>query len=173
MIKFRYTFGDIWNHLRVKARTFPFGWKSRARIGLYQRLFLSIGKGSILEKGVRILGDIGLLRIGRNVSIGPNSVLIVGSGLIIEDNVLIGPNCTIAGGSHGISKGESIRFSMDNSKGPITIGYDSWIGANCVILDGVKIACHSVVGAGSVLTKDTQPNSINAGVPSKLVKWRT
>lgn len=167
-----YSITDILRYLRVKSRTFPFGWRSRSQIGLYQRLNLRIGKGSILEKGVRILGDIGGLKIGRNVSVGPNTVLIVGSGLEIHDNVLIGPNCTIAGGSHSIKLGQSIRFSEDTSKGKIVIGYDSWLGANCVVLDGVHIGEKSVVGAGSVVTNNTLPDSINLGVPSKFVKWR-
>ncbi len=50
------------------------------------------------------------------------------------------------------------------------IGDDIWIGANAVILPGVTIGSHSVVAAGSVVTKDVPPHSLVAGVPAKIIR---
>lgn len=58
-----------------------------------------------------------------------------------------------------------------NEKG-IVIENDVWIGANSVITDGVTIKMGSIIAAGAVVTKDTELNSINAGVPSKIIKFR-
>ena len=58
------------------------------------------------------------------------------------------------------------------SKGNIIVEDDVWIGSNCVILSGVKIGKGSIVGAGSVVTKDVEPYSIVGGSPAKLIKYR-
>jgi acetyltransferase-like isoleucine patch superfamily enzyme len=53
---------------------------------------------------------------------------------------------------------------------PVVIADDVWIGANAVILPGVKIGRHVVVAAGAVVTKDVPDNSMVAGVPAKAIK---
>jgi acetyltransferase-like isoleucine patch superfamily enzyme len=55
---------------------------------------------------------------------------------------------------------------------PSFIGNDVWIGANTVILDGVRIGHGSIIGANSVVTKDVEPYSIVGGVPAKLIRKR-
>jgi hypothetical protein len=57
-------------------------------------------------------------------------------------------------------------------KGDIVIQNDVWIGAKSTIMSGVKISNGSVVGAGSVVTKDVPPYAIVAGNPAKVVKYR-
>ena len=49
---------------------------------------------------------------------------------------------------------------------------DVWIGRSAIIMPGVKIGKGSIVGAGSVVTKDIEPFSVVGGVPSKLIKKR-
>jgi virginiamycin A acetyltransferase len=65
-----------------------------------------------------------------------------------------------------------MRFATDISKGPIHIGDDVWIGANCTITDGVKIGNGSVIGANSVVTSDVPEYSIYAGTPAKFIRKR-
>jgi len=55
---------------------------------------------------------------------------------------------------------------------PVNIGNDVWIGANCLIMDGVAIGNGAVIGAGSVVTKDVPPYAVIGGVPAKLIKMR-
>ena len=56
------------------------------------------------------------------------------------------------------------------SKGPIVIGDNVWIGANCVILPGVKIGSNVVIGAGSIVTKEIPNDSVAVGNPCKVIK---
>ena len=58
------------------------------------------------------------------------------------------------------------------SKGDIIIEDDVWIGANCIILSGVKISRGAIIAAGSVVIKEVAPYSIIAGVPAKQIKKR-
>jgi acetyltransferase-like isoleucine patch superfamily enzyme len=53
---------------------------------------------------------------------------------------------------------------------PVTIEDDVWIGANAVVLPGVRIGTHAVVAAGAIVTKDVPPHSLVAGVPAKVIK---
>ena len=57
-------------------------------------------------------------------------------------------------------------------KGGIHIGKNCWIGANTVVLDGVKIGNDTIVGAGSVVAKDLPPLAIALGNPAKIIKMR-
>jgi acetyltransferase-like isoleucine patch superfamily enzyme len=59
---------------------------------------------------------------------------------------------------------------MDIEGAPIVIEDNVWLGANVVVMPGVTIGKHSVVAAGSVVTKDVPPDTIVAGVPAKVVK---
>ena len=56
--------------------------------------------------------------------------------------------------------------------GKIIIGDDCWTGANVVIAKGVEISYKSIIGANSFVNKDTEKFSINAGSPSKLIRYR-
>ena len=55
---------------------------------------------------------------------------------------------------------------------PVVIGDDVWIGQRVVILPGIKIGSHSIIGAGSVVTKDVDKYSVVAGNPARLIKQR-
>ena len=55
---------------------------------------------------------------------------------------------------------------------PIHIGNDVWIGTRAIILSGVTVGDHSVVGAGAVVTKDVPPYAVVGGVPAKILKMR-
>ena len=88
------------------------------------------------------------------------------NGIIFGENVWMGPRCSIISMNHEVH--DYKQYVID---GPIQIGKNSWIGAGVTILPGVQLAEHTVIAAGSVVTKSfTQPNIVIAGVPAKLVK---
>ena len=81
------------------------------------------------------------------------------------NNVLMAPGVTIISANHDMTE-----FDKHVKAEPITIGDNVWIGANAIILPGVKIGSNTVIGAGSVVTKDIPNNSIAAGVPCKVIR---
>jgi acetyltransferase-like isoleucine patch superfamily enzyme len=110
------------------------------------------------------------LDIGNNTQINPGTAVY---GIVsIGENVMIAPNCMIAGGNHTFSQIDIPMIQQGSSEYGIKIEDDVWIGANSVITDGVTIKKGSIIAAGAVVTKDTELNSINAGVPSKIIKYR-
>jgi virginiamycin A acetyltransferase len=158
---------------------------------------VSIGKNTLirdstLASGV-IIGDnskissaiiSGEVVVGRNTTIsGPATGI-----YSLINPIKIGNFCSIARGvaiqeyDHQIDRLTS-HFIFQNvfresmvmditSKGPILIGNDVWIGANCIILSGVKIGNGAVIAAGSVVTKDIPDFGVVAGVPAKVIKFR-
>ena len=101
----------------------------------------------------------GEIRIGRNVFINRNSNIVAMEKIVIEDFVTIGPNTCIYDHNHSreyIKKREGNEFTTK----PIVIEKNAWIGANVVIMSGVRIGENSVIAAGSIVTKDIPANSM-------------
>jgi acetyltransferase-like isoleucine patch superfamily enzyme len=105
--------------------------------------------------------------IGAYSQINPFTVIYGGSGVCIGANVMIAPHCTIASGNHNFAQTERpMRFAGSTSRGPIVIGDDVWIGANCSILDGVTIGRGAVVAANSVVNSNVDEYAIVGGTPA-------
>lgn len=94
------------------------------------------------------------------------------SSIRIGDNVLIGPGVKIFSGNHGTALNGIAMVFQERVEKDIEIEDDVWIGANSVIVSGVKIKKGSIIAAGSVVTKSVPQNAIYGGVPAKLIKYR-
>lgn len=106
------------------------------------------------------------ITIGKNVFVNSNCNFQDQGGITIGDGSQIGHKVTLATLNHGIAPHD--RGTLYPA--PITIGVNVWIGASASILPGVTIGDNSIVGAGSVVTKDVPKNTIVAGVPAKVIK---
>jgi len=116
--------------------------------------------------------DGGYLQVGKNCSVNTNVQLGASAGrIIIGDNVMTAPNVVIRAANHGMRKDAVMRF-QPHIYGEIIIEDDVWIGSNAVITSGVTLAKGTVVGAGAVVTKSTEPYSIVGGVPAKKIAER-
>jgi len=107
------------------------------------------------------------IRIGRNVFINQNCTMYDLAGLDIGDDVMIGPNVSIITSGHPISPSQ--RHTAVIAK-PIRIERNVWIGAGATIIGGVTIGENSVVGAGSVVTRDVPSNTLVGGNPAKVIR---
>lgn len=93
---------------------------------------------------------------------------ILEGSITIGDDVQIGPNSSIICVTHDYE--DSSRRAGDKHYRDIIIEDGVWVAANVTVLPGVCITHGCVIAAGSVVTKDTEPNSLYAGVPAKLIK---
>lgn len=94
----------------------------------------------------------------------PNCLLMASGGITIDDDTMIAANVQIISNNHDLENRRVITCL------PVHICRNVWIGAGSTILRGVTIGENSVVGAGSVVTKDVEPNTIVAGNPAKVIK---
>lgn len=117
------------------------------------------------------------ITIGNDVYIGPGAYFSSDRSTIkIGNKVLFGPAVKLLGGDHDFSIIGKYIFDITDKgpecDGPIEINDDTWVGANVIILKGVKVGKGAVIAAGSVVTKDVACYTIVAGVPAKLVRYR-
>ena len=112
------------------------------------------------------------LTVGNNTGFGHYTFINAQGGVVIGNDVIMGPNVRILAENHKYDSLDlPIRLQGVSRQG-ITIDSNVWIGANVTILDGVRIHSGSVIGAGSVVTKSIPENSVAAGVPCKVIKER-
>ena len=109
--------------------------------------------------------------IGNNVGIS-GSTINAAKKITIEDNVLIGSGCILSDtDSHPLLYNDRITNNVSKTKSsPIVLKEGAFIGARCIILKGVTIGRHSVVGAGSVVTKSIPDYSVVCGNPAIVVR---
>lgn len=105
------------------------------------------------------------LILGKNVTINKGATILSGGKVIIEDNVLIGPDCKIASVNHDFKDRHNKYYFK-----PVIIKNNAWLGIGVVVCPGVTIGENSVVAAGSVVTKDVLPNTLVGGNPAKFIK---
>jgi acetyltransferase-like isoleucine patch superfamily enzyme len=113
------------------------------------------------------------IKIGNNVVIRPNSVLIATEkGKIeIENNVLIGTGVHIYVSNHEFTDINKPIYDQGHSlEKNVLLKEGCWIGANVIILPGVSIGRNAVVGAGSIVTRDVEDFTVVAGNPARLIK---
>ena len=133
---------------------------------------ITIGAKVTLADGVLIATYGGSVEIGDQAYIGPYAILYGHGGLVIGRNTMIAGHTVIVPANHGFqSLGVPMRDQPLTRVG-IEIGDDVWIGAGCKILDGVRIGSGSIIGAGSVVTKDIDPGSVAVGVPAEVIRRR-
>lgn len=156
--------------------------------------FAKIGENVIFEAGVLVfhpenieIGDnvyighnaiikghhVGKLVIGNEVWIGQNCFIHGAGGVTIGNKVGIGPGVMIFSSPHDLKKDDLGSLTdLPQKLQPITIEENSNLGMGSIIIGKVKISQGTQVGAGAVVTRDTEPMSIVAGVPAKLLRMR-
>lgn len=106
--------------------------------------------------------------LGNHVYANFNLTLVDDTHIYIGDHVMIGPNVTLATAGHPVEP--TLRENIAQFNIPIHIGRNVWIGAHCVVLPGVTIGENSVIGAGSIVTKDIPANVVAVGNPCRVLR---
>ena len=137
-------------------------------ISIKSKLFIE-KKGKIILKGKNVFEAASFIHAcgGKicidNAFINRNCVICSMGNIEIHSGVTIGPNTCIYDHNHAKDSGNS---KNQYDIGEVIIGKNVWIGANCVILKGVHIGDNAIIGAGSVVTKDIESDSVAFGAPA-------
>jgi acetyltransferase-like isoleucine patch superfamily enzyme len=127
---------------------------------------IHVGARSTIAARVHIDGDVS---IGADCSVNVDCA--VRGHVSIGDATRIGARTSIIGFNHGF-EAEPEVFRQPHTSLGIRIGADVWIGSGVTILDGVELGDKSVIGAGSVVTRDVPAGAIAVGNPARVVRWR-
>lgn len=112
--------------------------------------------------------DQAVIMMGAVINIGAH----IGKGTMIDMNAVLGARATVGANCH-VGAGSVLAGVLEPpSATPVIIEDNVMIGANCVILEGVRVGEGAVVAAGSVVTKDVPAGSVVAGVPAKVIKTK-
>lgn len=156
------------------------------------RIFLEIGENSHIYSSFNIFLSDAKITIGKSCQLGMVNFVCINK-IIIEDFVLMAWDITIMdSNNHSLFWDEEREFDFENARKsyyltngvnisqlhdwskvktePVIIKSKVWIGAKSIILKGVTIGEGSIIGAGSVVTKDVQPWSIGGGNPFKQIR---
>ncbi len=137
------------------------------RNDIMRRLFKSVGRNVWIEPDFRC-------EFGKNISIGNDVYINFGCVILdcgqvrIGDNTLIGPNVGLFSGNHTTDAEERAAGGLIPK--PITIGARVWLCGNVTVVPGVTIGDDTIIGAGSVVTKDIPSGVIAAGNPCKVLR---
>ena len=134
--------------------------------------YVKIGENCELRNGAQLLTYGGNIEIGDNSSINPYTIVYGQGNIKIGNYVRIAAHCVLIPSNHTFIDLSKPIYLQPLSKKGIIIKDDVWIGCGVRILDGVTIAKGCVIGAGSVVTKSTEPYGIYVGIPAKKIKSR-
>lgn len=133
---------------------------------------ITIGPNTSIDQGAIIRGMGGHITIGANSSINAYSFLSGSGGIEIADFVMIASHVSIYASNHVFTDTTKPMMTQGLTMKGIIIHEDVWVGTGARIVDGVELAKGCVVAAGAVVTKSTLPYTINAGVPSHIIRNR-
>lgn len=135
---------------------------------LLKEMFAEIGEGCYIEPPFHANFGGAHCHWGNNIYANFNLACVDDTHIYVGDNTMFGPNVTLATAGHPVLpelRGKGYQYNM-----PVHIGKNCWLGAGVVVLPGVTIGDHSVIGAGSIVTKDIPAGVVAVGNPCKVLR---
>ena len=131
-------------------------------------MFAEIGEGCYIEPPLHANHAGYHVHFGDNVYANFGLTLVDDTHIYVGDRTMFGPNVVVATAGHPVLpelREKSMQFNM-----PVHIGRNCWLGAGVVVLPGVTIGDNSVIGAGSIVTKDIPANVVAVGNPCRVIR---
>ncbi len=127
-----------------------------------------LGNDSTIEDFCTINNGVGDVIIGERTRIGLSNTLI--GPVLIGNDVMFAQNIVLSGLNHGYEDVKIVPHKQKVTKNQIVIEDEVWVGANSIILAGITVGKHSIIGGGSVVTKNIPPYCMAAGNPCRIIK---
>lgn len=137
------------------------------REDLIRKVFAEVGENCYIEPPFHANWGCNM-HVGKNFYANFNLTVVDDVDIYIGDSVMIAPNVVIATGTHPICP--ELREKAYQYNLPVHIGNRVWVGAGAIILPGVTIGDDSVIGAGSVVTKDVPSGVVAVGNPCRVLR---
>lgn len=147
-------------------RTFPTEVEKRSK--MLQKVFAEVGENCCVETPLNSNWGCKHVHLGKAVYINSNCTFVDDDHIYIGDYTMVAPNVVFTTAGHPILP--SLRLKGYEFVFPINVGKNVWIGSGCQIMPGVTIGDNTVIGAGSVVTRDIPANCVAMGVPCKVVR---
>lgn len=142
--------------------------EAERRAALLKEMFAEIGEGCYIEPPLHANWGGRHVHFGKNVYANFGLTMVDDTDIYVGDYTMIGPHVTIATAGHPILpalREENCQYNL-----PVRIGRNCWLGAGVVVLPGVSIGENSVIGAGSIVTRDIPANVVAFGNPCRVVR---
>ena len=138
------------------------------REAMLRQMFAEVGEGCCIESPFYANFGGHHVHLGNNVYTNFNLTLVDDTHIYIGDCTMIGPNVTIATAGHPIEPGLRSRGLQYNMS--VRIGKNCWLGAGVIVMPGVTIVDNTVIGAGSIVTRDIPANVVAVGNPCRVLR---
>lgn len=138
------------------------------RSALLKEMFAEIGEDCYIEPPLHSNWGGHHVHFGKNVYANFNVTFVDDTHIYVGDYTMLGPNVVIATAGHPILpelREKAYQYNM-----PVSIGRNCWLGAGVIVLPGVTIGDNTVIGAGSVVTKDIPANCVAVGNPCHVLR---
>ena len=135
---------------------------------LLKKLFAEVGENCYIESPYFANWGGHHVHLGSGIYANAGLKLVDDTHIYIGDCTMLGPNVVIATAGHPIDptlRSKGLQYNL-----PVRIGRNCWLGAGVIVMPGVTIGDNSVIGAGSVVTKDVPSNVIAVGNPCKVLR---
>ncbi len=142
--------------------------EGKKRDELLKFMFAEIGDGCYIEPPLHSNWGGKYVHFGKKVYANFNLTLVDDTHIYVGDYTMLGPNVTIATAGHPILP--ELREQGYQYNAPVHIGKNCWLGAGVIVLPGVTIGDNTVIGAGSIVTKDIPDNVVAVGNPCRVLR---
>ena len=157
----------VYADLLMAYNTVPHSQMER-REALLKQMFAEIGEGCYVEAPFYANWGGHHVHFGKNVYANYGLTLVDDTHIYVGDCTMFGPHVTIATAGHPIDpqlREKGLQYNL-----PVRIGRNCWLGAGVIVMPGVTIGDNTVIGAGSIVTRDIPANVVAVGNPCRVLR---